>query len=86
MSIFEGYLFEIERICNSQDKLQKIRNIHWYDSSKNDEIGNDGSIIMIAEPIVNFEGPQDSVLTNCLDNDYYLKYENEQWILFRPSQ
>jgi hypothetical protein len=79
MSVFEGYLFEIERSNTNQ---YKIRHIHWFDSSKNTSIGNDGHIIMISEPIKNFDGKmKDTVISSHKTKDYFLSYENGIWIL-----
>ena len=50
-------------------------------------IGNDGSMILIAEPIENFEGyKKNHILEDYKNNDYYLKYENNKWTLITPNQ
>lgn len=86
MCVFEGYLFEIERTYNS-DNNQKIRDIYWFKSIDNKLIGNDGSIILISEPIKNFEGlMKEEVLKNFKTKNYYLKYENNKWILTNINQ
>ena len=44
MSVFEGYVFEIERSYQTENNYHKIRNIYWFDSFKNKTINNDGSM------------------------------------------
>ena len=77
MSVFEGYVFEIERSYQTENNYHKIRNIYWFDSFKNKTINNDGSMLLISEPVINFE----SVNIEEYKNNYYLKYEDKKWIL-----
>ena len=87
MSVFEGYIFEIERTFNTSNNYQPIKNIYWFNSADNKIIGNDGSMILIAEPIENFEGSiKNHILEDYKNNDYYLKYENNKWTLITPNQ
>ena len=83
MSVFEGYIFEIEKSYDINNNQYKIKTMYWFDSSKHKQIGNDGTTLLISEPIVNFnDSIKEEVINGQWDN-YHLKYENEKWIIHK---